>query len=311
MKLRSVQVLRGVAACAVALMHARLFSGSPIGDSATRLGAAGVDLFFVISGFIMASIPKPTAAQFLFDRFWRVIPMWLLAAAPWLIFRGTSWPLVPSLTLWPIFGGKFLPPVLPVGWTLSFEALFYVAIATAMISRWTVPVAAFTAALIIGILTRWPMFDYLGNPMIFEFLFGVAIALLPRRRWLAPWLMVAAIGCFIVAPLDVYQVEIATDAHRAGWRALSWGLPAAGLVYAAVSMDDAFANRLLNPLVRLGDASYSIYLTHLAIVMFFAVPWPLAFIASVLMGVLVWWYVEKPIQAAKPRWTGRAQLSRA
>ena len=66
MRLRSVQVLRGIAAMAVVAHHA--FSG-------TRIGAAGVDLFFVISGFIMATCGRDRRPlEFLADRAWRIYP---------------------------------------------------------------------------------------------------------------------------------------------------------------------------------------------------------------------------------------------
>ena len=120
-KLRSIQVLRGVAACAVVLLHAHLSGGTPIGENWARLGAAGVDLFFVISGFIMATIAKPSAGRFLFDRFWRIFPLWLVAVTPWLIaLRPGPSIIAASLTLWPVYH-QFTMPALDVGWTLSFE----------------------------------------------------------------------------------------------------------------------------------------------------------------------------------------------
>ena len=75
MKLRSIQVLRGIAAMAVVGHHA--FDG-------TRIGAAGVDLFFVMSGFIMATCARDRGPlEFLADRAWRIYPLWLIAVTPW------------------------------------------------------------------------------------------------------------------------------------------------------------------------------------------------------------------------------------
>ena len=82
MRLRSIQVLRGIAAMAVVAHHA--FDGP-------RLGAAGVDLFFVISGFIMATCTGARSpGQFLADRAWRIYPLWLIAVAPWIVMNPES-----------------------------------------------------------------------------------------------------------------------------------------------------------------------------------------------------------------------------
>ena len=88
-KLRSLQVLRAVAACAVVVLHA--YGWQRADGTAFRLGAAGVDLFFVISGFIMATIVKKSAGSFLFDRVWRIYPIWLIAMLPWLFINPPSW----------------------------------------------------------------------------------------------------------------------------------------------------------------------------------------------------------------------------
>ena len=100
-KLRSIQVLRAVAACAVVVLHAYPKVHAPVGSAG--YGAAGVDLFFVISGFIMASVAEGrSAAGFAADRLWRIYPLWWLAVLPWLFLvpRGPTF-IASSLTLWP------------------------------------------------------------------------------------------------------------------------------------------------------------------------------------------------------------------
>lgn len=166
MTLRSIQVLRGIAACAVALMHSVASHGvSEPGFYA--IGAAGVDLFFVISGFIIATVaPGKTAGQFIAGRVRRIYPMWWIAVAPWLLVVPFDWEMFfASITLWPIFGSFVLPPN-SIGWTLSFEVLFYAAMALGIMTRPLVPLAIFAACLILSLLTTSPLLDYFGNPMI-------------------------------------------------------------------------------------------------------------------------------------------------
>src|SRR5205823_2956261 len=96
-----------------------------------------------------------------------------------------DWPsLAASLTLWPVFD-KMTVPVLQVGWTLSFEMLFYFALAGSMRIGVKSVLALFGIMLVGAALVRAPIFNFFGNPMIFEFLFGVAIAKLPKDKRLA------------------------------------------------------------------------------------------------------------------------------
>jgi peptidoglycan/LPS O-acetylase OafA/YrhL len=84
-KLRSVQALRAIAACAVVVLHAVPDARAPVGGAG--YGAAGVDLFFVISGFIMANVSKGrTGSEFVRDRLWRI---YRCGGSP--SFRGCSW----------------------------------------------------------------------------------------------------------------------------------------------------------------------------------------------------------------------------
>ena len=66
-KLRSIQTLRALAACGVVVYHTYDTGGK------AAYGGVGVDLFFVISGFIMAKVAQAkTAAKFAQDRLWRI-----------------------------------------------------------------------------------------------------------------------------------------------------------------------------------------------------------------------------------------------
>ena len=304
-QLRSIQFLRGVACCAVVFLHVR-FTAPIAGfeESWARLGAAGVDLFFVISGLIMATIAKPSPTRFLFDRFWRVMPLWWVVALPWLLFVPFSWEtLSATLTLWPVYS-EFTKPALGVGWTLSFEMLFYLTVALAVRFGWRLPLCLFGFALVGGLLFDSAIFDWTGNPIIFEFLFGVVVARLPKEERLGLPLIGLAALLFAVSPLSIYPWEVAINASVAWIRTIFWGVPAALLVYGSLCAERRFAKV---PVV-LGAASYSIYLTHLAVVLALDLYWPIEFALAVGAGFLVWKVVERPILRAKPQQMRGIQL---
>lgn len=292
-KLRSIQMLRGVAVTAVLVHHAYRFVDP---NSAARLGAAGVDLFFVISGFIMATIgPGRSAEQFILDRIWRIYPMWLIAAAPWVIVRGgSSGALLTTLTLWPIWGGLFHAPVLLLGWTLCFEMLFYAAFALGLLTRPIVPLALFLTCFAIG--PRTPLLWFVGSPMILEFLSGVLIAQLPasRKGWL---FVVAGLLWFAAAPV-VYYEEAA--GYGALLRVLSWGIPAALLVYGARGLEERVDGSAFDLPVLIGNSSFSIYLFHRLVVQG-AAWWPLKIVGGIAIGVAIYWLLERRIMRMKPR----------
>ena len=190
MKLRSIQVLRAVAACAVVTLHAYDYVDL---DSAARVGAAGVDLFFVISGYIMATVAADnTPGRFLSDRAWRILPLWFIAVSPWLLGQHNSPDTIAaSLTLWPVYHGRIILPALGLGWTLAFEFLFYFGFALALASRHLVALTLFAAFFLLGFTTGRALFVYLGNPMALEFLAEVSSPGYLPHAWGSP-------SCFVV-----------------------------------------------------------------------------------------------------------------
>jgi exopolysaccharide production protein ExoZ len=264
-----------------------------VADPATqaRLGAAGVDLFFVISGFIIATIgTNRSPAEFLAARARRILPLWWIALVPWLFFSKPDFAeTLSSFSLWPIYGGQFHPPVLPVGWSLCFEAMFYVAFALALATRWWVPLAVFAVCALIPHPGN-ELLGYLGSPMILEFLLGVMIARLPRFEAPGIPLIALAIIALFLSPVAHFDHIMGPTAAL---RVLSWGLPSAALVYGALCIERRFANKLFDLPVFIGDASYSIYLFHrLGTV---GTDWLVIFAASLAIGIAAYWAIEKRI----------------
>lgn len=301
-RLDNLQVLRAVAALMVTIAHAAIVAqsfGLPVAGGAagfyiTTAGAAGVDLFFVISGYIMARYAAryartgpAVALQFAAERAARIYPPWWLAlflfwavcsvALPGIV-AAPGWDWWHSLSLFPDLHAPagVWGLLLMVGWTLCFELYFYALVALGLAFsaawRWLVP-GAVVALVLAGPLLPGPWARWIGNPLALEFVLGWAIAFIPATvANREPWLPMAAglLGvCAYLAGLSAgmsLQVEAPLILRgEAGWlRVVVWGLPAALCVLAAVQATSS-GKRVWRPWVALGDASYSLYLIHMTV----------------------------------------------
>lgn len=291
-KLRSIQVLRAVAACAVILSH----TYEP--DDGAAYGAAGVDLFFVISGFIIANIAQERSPlEFARDRASRIYPLWWIAAVPWLLLvpRG-PFDILSTLTLWPVYGGEHFVPVLKVGWTLCLEMLFYAGVVVALATRPVTALGAYGLFFAGALTTSSAILHFAGSPMGLEFLMGVAVARLPRRRVFG-LLIPLGFALMALTPPFLGDLEWSLQPQWALWRAFEWGGPAALVVWGAVSLEPLFEHRMFDAPVTLGDASYSIYLFHPLIAYGFDFFWPLRTALAIGVGVAMYWLVERKLMA--------------
>ena len=291
-RLMNVQALRFVAAALVVHTHSLDLSqrlGQPDRLSGfgnlENFGAFGVDLFFVISGFIIARTAiqsRPvSAATFAWRRVWRVAPIYFLMSAPWL-FLAADWKtltgsmLMATFLFWPAAGATFAFPALFVGWTLMFEMAFYTIVAASLqvSKRWFVLLLAvlYASFWTLRIATDAPAFQFLGNPIILEFMMGFAIA------WIAPQISprvgirvlacgVAGVAANLVFGFGpIFDASVTATGEVAFTRVLRWGLPAALLALGVVAIDTPDRARPISRAKRtavfLGDASYAIYLAH-------------------------------------------------
>lgn len=152
-------------------------------------------------------------------------------------------------------------PLLPVGWTLTYEFLFYVLFAVALglrVDVLRVLVPAFAVFVILALLRTesWPAWTILFNTIVVEFLFGVALAKMTLRGWLLPPALAAC------AMIVGFALILIVPEGPESLRTLVWGLPALAVVAGAVSLETRMAGALPQWLLALGDASYSIYLAH-------------------------------------------------
>lgn len=257
---------------------ARLFS----------FGDAGVPFFFVLSGFIVTRVhlqdfDHPARVKgYLLKRATRIYPVyWLVfaltcAAASLLPHTRVVLPhdaltLIKSLLLLPqapSAPGDTGAPVVFVAWTLQYEMAFYAVMALALVRRWLlcVPVALY-------VLNRqWHAFGdgmlqhFFTNDLVILLAMGAALAMLTRTRrpmqHALPLCLCAALAFMALAVWDM-QTFGDPDYH---WRVLAYGVVSAATIWGLVRMEDG--GWALSPdhlLVRLGNASYVLYLIHIPV----------------------------------------------
>jgi peptidoglycan/LPS O-acetylase OafA/YrhL len=312
-EIRTIQALRGLACLMVVVYHAIQAGWGEAAIRAWPNGAAGVDLFFVISGVVMMRSSRgltgseDPARRFLARRLRRIVPLYwlmtalklaLLAASPALARHSNpdAWNVAASLLFIPSRDALgVVRPVLPVGWTLEFEMLFYALFAGALACRarplWITPILAFLAFAGFWRRPDWPAPLILANGMVLEFAAGMAIAGLDRRRGGAKWPGLALFVACVVLCL----------APGAGpWRFLVWGVPAATAVAAALALEPR-AGPVLPPwMLGVGDASFAIYLVHPFVIACLATHGRLgagaAVPLSLVAGVALHRFVDAPMQ---------------
>jgi exopolysaccharide production protein ExoZ len=287
----AIQVLRAVAALAVVYYHAvvQLRTGLGRADPAlAEFGAWGVDLFFVISGFVMwTSTAGRTISpgEFYRRRIVRIAPLYwgvtafaaLVALAAPHLLRSTvvdgahvaaSFLFVP----WPNPGlppshPDVLSPLVIPGWTLNYEMFFYLLFGACLLVPQRVRPLAIAVFLVGSMIVArhlaptLPIAAFYGSTMLLEFLGGVLIGVVAERlRWNAPdRLAWVAVGALVVA------LSLAEAAGALSSRALYLGPLAAATIAVAVAADRNRIERSPS-LQTLGDASYSIYLIHIFVI---------------------------------------------
>ncbi len=288
--LGNVQALRAIAALMVVVVHAyavesTYLPGRPWTTPFHVLGTYGVDLFFVISGTVMLVstatwFGEPSAPRrFLARRATRIYPPYIVVTALVLV----AYLLVPSATgehrsARPDVLLSFLAlpqrgePLLVVGWTLTYELVFYCVFAVALrFQRRYLPLVTgiwLLAVVLIGAFgpPENPWVRVLGSWFNLEFVFGMVIGTaVLRGALLAP----RALFALAVALVVVACVATAYSGREfltiAWWRPWAVGAPMALLVYAALGLEKhgVLAPRWLR---AQGDASYALYLWHVLVI---------------------------------------------
>lgn len=266
-RIQSLQVLRFVAAISIAARH--------LGDSPLNVldpGGFGVDVFFVISGFIICLVSDGRRpGEFIWDRAARVVPLyWLLTLAvtavallaPSLLNSTSAEPMLvlQSLLFIPFMKASgAIQPILFVGWTLNYEMLFYALFSLCLFAGQLAPklmLAVLAGLAAVGYLVEptAPPLAFWTDGYILEFGYGIVLCLLWRRWRFGPWLSVlGGIGLALV----LWPTWTALPLPRE----IVYGVPAALAVAGTLAVQIERTGFWL-PLIALGNASYALYLSH-------------------------------------------------
>lgn len=321
-KFENLQALRAFAALSVVLLHGLEIAGS-YGQAPQLLGFfgkwgnCGVDLFFVISGFVMVyihSIRPRSPIAFLKARISRIVPIyWFITLSLALVslvlpsaFRTLEIDAAHLTSSLFFFSSATsdLEPILEAGWTLEYEMLFYALFAVALTFRNEL-VLYLLPAVVLGALAVSGLADWI----VLEFIIGMGLAkFFVSGGKISHPLLVLIVG----ATLLFAGIPFAAEAEHV--RVLVWGIPSALIVLSVL-----YLPQLKNPLVTLlGNASYSIYLVHfVALTIFYKIIamagldarinadilLVFTLLAATFGGVIFYALIEKPIGSAMKRHT--------
>ncbi len=298
-RLVGIEAIRGVAAVAVILYHCARHVAqampAPALVAITQCGHAGVDLFFVLSGFIICVVHAPDCGtpaalpRYVHRRVVRVMPLyWIALAAILAMAARHGIPPVPRLLASVALLPSDTPPLLGVAWTLQYQIVFYAVFAVliynlrvglAVLALWVAWIAAHWAGVAATSLPRSLVSTY-----NFEFLFGMAAAYLIRTRKLPRPRILAALGLGVLAVMGVAEDFHAIDGNAALAR-LGYGLPSALLIAGVAEADRRGLWRVPPLLQQLGRASYSLYLFQFV---FIGIVWQLLTHAGVANSAPAW-----------------------
>ncbi len=279
MRLHSLQYLRAIAALVVVYSHACI-QVPAYRAQLMEFGSFGVDIFFVISGFIMLYISKPhhTPKAFIANRIRRVAPLYwfftLLMAVIFLIlpsvFANTELrveALIQSLFFIPHFSdahpGEVWPIVAP-GWSLNYEMYFYAVFALSLFAAqkyrlWIISVVIIAVFVLAHALnSNSALSEFFTDTVVFEFIFGMLLAYAWQRgfrlpSWLGAILLIVGFALLIMHSQNVALAALDLPGI------VTYGIPATMVVAGTLFIklpENGFG-------ILLGDASYALYLSHI------------------------------------------------
>ena len=290
-RLENIQGLRGAAALLVLAAHVKeaeldYGGGGTILPHFLYMGVVGVDLFFLISGLVIAHVAlsgargREAGKRFLYNRAARIYPVyWAVTLALMILYAGKQF-LFAEATPFPNPVATFLLtpsdtyPLVPVGWTLVHEMYFYAVFALFVFqrgSRLPLFIGAWATIIVLALASgqfaanAWTKIIF--NPLTFEFMAGAAIALILWRG------VTAFAFPALLAGVVIFAIEALFFADRLypdvmgqfALRAAIFTPPFALILYGAAALENSRNALAPEWLRKSGDASYSLYLIHVPV----------------------------------------------
>lgn len=291
-KIQNIQALRGIAVLSVVFFHLLIieqkYGGSKtILPNLLQFGMFGVDLFFVISGFVMVTVTRgkfqilKQASRFIYHRVARIYPTyWVYSILVLIIFllqpswvnstQGNQVDILASFLLLP----SHTLPLVMVGWTLIHEMYFYLIFFLILlliperhllltILSWGIGVVLLN----IYLESSSPVINIISHPLTIEFIGGCLLAIIYHRKnvKIKSSILLMLVGLTLAASLygyHSYQNITGLIEPLAWWRIIIFGIPALLMVYCFTNAErNGYV--IHSSLIRVGDASYSIYLSHI------------------------------------------------
>ena len=277
-------MLRGVAATLVMLCHfCWTFSQAYSEPSTIQIymavyGAIGVDLFFVISGFVIfyawfsRDFGSTRVSDFLRRRVARILPLYWIALLATVVMYALGYRSGDNLTLNSMILDIFLIPhtvydsAVGVSWTLTFEFIFYLIFCATLFLRSQTSSLAFTTVAL-GVLAvagqAIPALAVNDIPVVVEFTFGMVLAhlVLKGRRLKTSGFLLVSMFLVTLAPV-LFLPDLFNSVAISPWaRVIFWGVPSAVVVGSMLQVPDT--QKIPQKIcMLLGGASYSLYLFH-------------------------------------------------
>jgi peptidoglycan/LPS O-acetylase OafA/YrhL len=271
-EIHSLQILRGVAAMMVVTNH---FWGSVFGGVFKFNGGFGVDLFFVLSGFLMVytQSEKRGPIKFFMGRVKRILPLYIIISLPLILMYinlHDIYPLISNILLLPSFGNYHHELANGPAWTLVYEMIFYAFFSISLIiSRNNIKACFISVGIIIaslyittniiGVEPRygWIHLGYiLGDSLMLDFAAGCVIAVAYQQLKIKPFIDFKILSLIVIGV--IYIVLNVFDNARI----YRFGIPAMVLILVAIYTKQG-AGIFYKTLHIIGDASFSIYLAHI------------------------------------------------
>lgn len=278
--LLNLQALRGIAALLVLMHHSlahfnAMGLSNPVFELIATHGNIGVDIFFVISGYVMALTTSSTkhgfsnSVYFLGKRFARIYlgywPIFFLALILYYFHRPdylADKAVFQSFLL--LIFGNYSELVIAPAWSLTYELYFYFVVGLVLSSNLLKPIPTFLviSSLIVlkSVFTNlgdYYLLDFFFSPYVFEFVFGYLLfyywKYISARKWVFISLIIGTASLLLAVQLD---------ASNGYLRFTAFGVFSVCLVWLMVLLEAHGLFIFGGLLKRIGDSSYTLYLSH-------------------------------------------------